>query len=493
MCSDEEKLDDFLNKFSNPLKVFREVCNKEKVKVRKEVEKYVTESEKIKKYLVEEAKQMFERNNTNFIKSKDFSGFKYKVELLQNDDTDHKTLRNSLGLGSETDSSVGLQNVVDFHIYRVKAFDDKVSKLETSDDQNILLLHGTKVSNVEGILKEGLKPSQKGTFGLGVYSTNSIITASMFGQCLVDDIGVFKYMIYLLTIKLKTSNNTLRKDIEYKQKEVGKERKVSFAKPNPTYENGKKINILRPFEQDCADKEKYVSEPPIYNPPIDPNLLSSSKVKFDSNNDKILEGTFTEEEEITFLSHHDLVTPAYLVEIELATDLRRIVKHLLYKIFDFCELKKTNGTMLKPRSSCKDSTSQISSNKRPTYSVETFINELKKEIEANQKPQIKLLESQFYHSIKLLIPQLTFEVSSLFNSLKEDSVNYKTVSLESSDKDYNFVMRSLNDKGFVKFPKVLHMFRIVPADQSNVKVLYSKYLYLQGTTADKVMNILKQG
>ena len=40
MCIDEEKLDDFLNKFSNPLKVFREVCNKEKNKVRNEKENH---------------------------------------------------------------------------------------------------------------------------------------------------------------------------------------------------------------------------------------------------------------------------------------------------------------------------------------------------------------------------------------------------------------------------------------------------------------------
>ena len=140
MWSDKDKLDEFLNKFPNPLKVFREVCNKEKVKVLKEVENLENESEKMKEDLAEEAQLMFERNNTNLKRSEDFSGFKYKAELLQNDDPDHKTLRNSLGLGSETVSSAGLQIVVKFHLYRLKALDNEVSKPQTSDNRSILLL-----------------------------------------------------------------------------------------------------------------------------------------------------------------------------------------------------------------------------------------------------------------------------------------------------------------------------------------------------------------
>ena len=53
-----------------------------------------------------------------------------------------------------------------------------------------------------------------------------------------------------------------------------------------------------------------------------------------------------------------------------------------------------------------------------------------KEVHANQQLQIKIIESQFYHNIKLLIPQLTFEMSNLFNSLNEDFISYKTEALE---------------------------------------------------------------
>ena len=58
--------------------------------------------------------------------------------------------------------------------------DDEVSEPKTSDDQNILLLHGTEVPNVEGVLKEGLKPSKTEMFCLVVYPTNSIKTASEY-------------------------------------------------------------------------------------------------------------------------------------------------------------------------------------------------------------------------------------------------------------------------------------------------------------------------
>ena len=69
---------------------------------------------------------------------------------------------------------------------------------------------------------------------------------------------------------------------------------------------------------------------------------------------------------------------------------------------------------------------------------------------------------------------------------------YKTESFESSDKDYDYMIRSLNDKGCAKIPKVLHMFRIIPADQTDVENSYNNYLYLHGVTANKVMNILKK-
>ena len=80
-------------------------------------------------------------------------------------------------------------------------------------------------------------------------------------------------------------------------------------------------------------------------PPNNHKILSSTNDLFDSNNDIILKDTFTAEENITVVAHHDLVTPAYLVEIEVESDLRKIVTDVLYKKLKICELKR-NKTKL---------------------------------------------------------------------------------------------------------------------------------------------------
>ena len=91
--------------------------------------------------------------------------------------------------------------------------------------------------------------------------------------------------------------------------------------------------------------DKYLREPPVYNvvsPTNESSLLSANAI-LDSNNDKILKGTFTvvRTKQITILSHHDLVTPAYFVEIEQNRDLCGIVRDVLYKKFNVSKLKKS--------------------------------------------------------------------------------------------------------------------------------------------------------
>ena len=86
------------------------------------------------------------------------------------------------------------------------------------------------MSNVEGILKEGLKLSFSGTFGPGVYLIYITKTASNYGQCYVDDIEVFKDMSYLIVNKFKVLSNLQRKYFIEEQGKVTKESKVSFAR-----------------------------------------------------------------------------------------------------------------------------------------------------------------------------------------------------------------------------------------------------------------------
>ena len=135
-----------------------------------------------------------------------------------------------------------------------------------------------------------------------------------------------------------------------------------FSKRKPKYENGKKIQLNNVRRQ--ADMKRYVTEPTMYKfiLPTNPKLLSSTNAEFDSNNNKILKGTFTveKEEEIIVSSHHELVTPEYLVEIEVKKDLRDSVLDLLYSKFKIFHFISSTDT----RSLCKNS---ISSNKSSKF------------------------------------------------------------------------------------------------------------------------------
>ena len=54
-------------------------------------------------------------------------------------------------------------------MYRVNPTDATENETKTSKKLKLLLLHGTKGSNVAGILKVGFKPSKIGTFGPGEF------------------------------------------------------------------------------------------------------------------------------------------------------------------------------------------------------------------------------------------------------------------------------------------------------------------------------------
>ena len=127
-------------------------------------------------------------------------------------DSDYKLLKQSLDLDSETNTFSGTalkkhrglkdKNTV-YKMYRVRTAVDVVAQSETSNNSNILLLHGTRGQNIEGILKEGFKPSQDGRFGPGVYLTNSFRMASRYGNCFVNDELVPKKMMYLFVNKVR--------------------------------------------------------------------------------------------------------------------------------------------------------------------------------------------------------------------------------------------------------------------------------------------------
>ena len=97
----------------------------------------------------------------------------------------------------------------------------------------------------------------------------------------------------------------------------------------------------------------------------------------------------------------------------------------------------------------------------------------------------------FEHNVTSIKQQLLFKMSVLFGN--NDSIKYKTEALQSSEIDYRFLLSSLNSSGCEESAKILHVFKISPADGNEVRKVHNSSLYLQGVTANKIINILTSG
>ena len=180
MQSTKTKVEDFLRSRPNCKDFFNDLIKKEEDKINEEMGKYEKED------LVEKAKKLLEYDTANF-KTSLSEGFKYKLEVLNNDDSDYKLLESSFESNRESENDF-LYGKIDcnshendnvLNIYRV------VPTNETSNNSghsNMLLLHGTKAPNVEGILRTGFKPSETGTYGAGVY----LLTVSLMRTTIAE-------------------------------------------------------------------------------------------------------------------------------------------------------------------------------------------------------------------------------------------------------------------------------------------------------------------
>ena len=200
-------------------------------------------------------------------------------------------------------------------MYRVVPRDTNTNKSIISDGSKLLLFHGTKVSNVKGILKEGFMPSKNARFGPGVYMTNDYGVASRYSDLsYVNHEGVVKKNRYIFV------------------------NQVQQVEGNFFYEFEKHGDL-------DEDKlfEKYLKDMPImgmfdtYNEEQISIPKDCSQTKYDSNNSKIISGTFRGNygSEVEVLAHHDLVVPAYLIETQFETiSVDRMVNELLYDIVE---------------------------------------------------------------------------------------------------------------------------------------------------------------
>ena len=242
MYLNETNSDQLMKKFSDPQNILRNLLNKEKEKTCKEIQNAVRDFRKTKEDLIKETKEVFKYSTSCFKTPSAYFNFKYKLEQLNKGDTDCDALESALKLDSKTGEAELnevlklLDSRITYKIYRVEATKKPLQESKDSESSSLLLLHGTKGPRVEGILKEGFKPSKSGSFGPGVYLTDSFNYAFDYGNCFVNDEGVPKNLSYLFVNKVReiSKNKTstkLRK--ETLESESGKN-KTTFASPKNT-------------------------------------------------------------------------------------------------------------------------------------------------------------------------------------------------------------------------------------------------------------------
>ena len=128
MFSNNEKLTEFIQTFSENEDILSELCNEEKNKISKEIENISGQFDMTKKYLLNEAKELFAYNTSNFKQPSE--ELKYKLELLENDDPDYNIII-SKDLVLKDKSLV-------YNIYRVRTTDNVAAQSQTSNSINII-------------------------------------------------------------------------------------------------------------------------------------------------------------------------------------------------------------------------------------------------------------------------------------------------------------------------------------------------------------------
>ena len=224
LTTDEESVEEFLKKNPNFKDFLRGYIEKEEEQIKKKLEEEKVElSENVKSNF----KKHFDYDVENF-KKQSLPGFKYQLELLEKSDRDFKLLKKSLNM-NKNNSSLPLAKLKrpklhlkgrnqNLKIYRVIPTDSTVTESSTSSSSKVLLLHGTKAPNVEGILKIGFKPSEKGRYGPGLYLIDSIDYAYNYGRSFAHVNGIYKKFGYFFVTEVNQAD--VQKPMKHFQTEL---------------------------------------------------------------------------------------------------------------------------------------------------------------------------------------------------------------------------------------------------------------------------------
>ena len=455
----KNKVQEFLKTHPNCKSFIQNIVREADEKIKKEKDDY----EKQKAF--EKAKEICEYDVTSF-KKPVLPGYKYKLQLLKTNDQDYKVLENSLKFNDdlETECSQYQLDIRDkikgLKIYRVVS-NDNIST-ESSDSNRILLLHGTRAQNVEGILKIGFIPSQSGAGGPGVYLTNSFKYGYSYSGCIATEENTLKRFRYFFVNSVPNPNIYLKSNRHRNVKSF-----ENYLKREPT------VKLLR--RRLTKIKES----------PLD---------LFDSRKRKILKGTFQNQEKLkNMLAHHDLVEPAFLIEIEEKTNVHDIVKGTLNSLSKLGLYSPHTLGSLAIFEKIYQKTNEVNNNKVSQYSITTIAEELYKVIRAKHLSKVYYLISQLENDTSLIMKQLSFRLSSIFELSKEEKRKFSTEILQKDDGDYKFIVRSFATEKIGKINKISKLFRINPINKTKVAKLKHKHLYLNGVEINKVKYVLTNG
>ena len=392
MYSDENKLNGFINNFSGSKEDLRDICMREKEttkkKIEKETENFKDDNEKFSK-----VEEVF--HNTPIYKSSYSQNFKYKLELLQNGDKDFKILKESINPTFKRDFAA--KNIVS-NIYRVtdntetepKTHTDKKSKINSPSD--LLLLHGTKEQNVNDILKEGFKPSDDGARGPGIYLKNNYEDTARNSYCYVNEEGCIKRMVYLFACQVKHANDSkaqkkLEANSKVKKSPKTKNFKSLRTKIFLTSKSYQSHNIIKSCNEYIRN-QPFLNVFDIHLNPVQVSTKETLLDQRDTNLNKIIGGTFHPQEKKIFQAHHSLVSPAYLIEVEVRQSLNTCVENILYEVLHITKRPSKMNSMSKFLKLSKEPLDQ-------GFSKTQLLGALNTEIIANQKGSIELLKSEF--------------------------------------------------------------------------------------------------
>ena len=383
-------------------------------------------------------------------------GSKYKLKMLTPDDLeDYQLLKYSLSLTSKERIS---------KVYRVVP----TSKRAAEDSQE-LFLHGTKAKNVMGILNVGFKPSEnKGSYGYGIYLTDDCRTALWYGESVGRDGETPKKLKHLFVARV---NRAGARTSHWKEKKLGKTFE-EYMRAEPTVHE---YNLSKCFFSKIE---------------LDPSSMQREEKGFksDSEHNVIKSGRFYGRNGIKIvLANHNLVTPAYLVEIEEKDSLDMFISKL-YTEFKSKSLKKFYS--LKKR--LKKIEFEMRNQKSPII-TEGFNKRMKKAVSTAVLAERSYIKSSHQDSVLATMQQLSFETSLLFQPEKMRSFMHKTQLLKKSDNDYQYVLDSFVGADSQLSSKVRHIFKICSFDREKATQKRGKLFYFHGVDSTKVVNILKRG